>query len=99
MISKVLHGYQLEFCGFMYGGARLHISSRVLLHRFNLAIEDGRSDPDFWLSARQALAFGADSSVEVLDDAYSAALGVLLWAEEKFKIKPHPGYPLPTIRD
>jgi len=99
MVSKVLHGYQLEFCGFMYGGERLHISSRVLLHRFNLAIEDGRSDPDFWLSARQALAFGADSGVEILDDSYSAALGVLLWAEKKFNITPHPDYPLPVIRD
>jgi hypothetical protein len=56
-IPKTLHGDELEFCGFMYGGPSLHISPAVLVHRGMQALGDGRLDRDYWDSYQFSLAF------------------------------------------
>jgi hypothetical protein len=92
-VPKVEYGKRLEFCGYQFGGPRLVLSPRVLLHRATMALEDGRRDVDFWRSVKQAAMFTFDSAFTSTPE-HSALVTLVDWAERKFDLDlPVPGFP------
>jgi hypothetical protein len=78
-----------EFCGHMFGSHSLHESSRYILHRATLAMEDGRNDQGFWDSIDLSLRHAPNSAFFV-DEYFDAAVAVSASAREVFKLGPSP---------
>lgn len=55
MTPKREYSSSVTFCGFLFGGQRLALSSTVILHRAQFGVALGRNDPDFWRSISDAI--------------------------------------------
>jgi hypothetical protein len=86
-LPTVVTGESGEFCGFMFGESELHISSRVLLHRGQMALEDGRRDAAYWTSFDYTLRYANSGSIAP-DLHFDAALSLSRIAHERFNIPP-----------
>jgi hypothetical protein len=71
----------------MFGESELHISSRVLLHRGQMALEDGRRDAAYWTSFDYTLRYANSGSIAP-DLHFDAALSLSRIAHERFNIPP-----------
>jgi hypothetical protein len=55
MKPKREEGHHLEFCGLIFGGADISFSSKVVHWRARFGLQQGRNDPDYWRSIRDAI--------------------------------------------
>jgi hypothetical protein len=94
-LPKLTVSNQGEFCGYMFGGGQLYVSPNVLLHRYTIALEDGRKDYDFWESANYALHYADRGNMEP-DLVYDSAANVVRSAYDMFNLPP-PKHPIPTV--
>jgi len=94
-LPKLTVSNQGEFCGYMFGGTQLYVSPNVLLHRYTMALEDGRKDYDFWESANYALHYADRGNMEP-DLVYDSAANVVRSAYTMFDLPP-PKHPIPHV--
>jgi len=73
-----------EFCGFMFGGHRLHIDAPTMVHRGQILYSDGVNDPSVWLSYDEQLRWAAD--VGEMTPALAAAVEISHQAHVSFNI-------------
>lgn len=81
-----------EFCGYMFGGPQLYISSTVLSVRGQMALEDGRRDVAFWDSYDLSLRY-ADSGDFLRDATLDLAAQISFDARRAFNL-PASKFPL-----
>jgi hypothetical protein len=55
MTPKREEGVTMEFCGLIFGGNDVSFDPSVVHWRSRFGLQQGRSDPDYWLSIRQAI--------------------------------------------
>jgi hypothetical protein len=55
MVPKREEGRVMEFCGLIFGGKDVSFDPAVVHWRSRFGLQQGRSDPDYWLSIRQAI--------------------------------------------
>jgi hypothetical protein len=55
MVPKREEGSTMEFCGLIFGGSDVSFDPSVIHWRSRFGLQQGRSDPDYWLSIRQAI--------------------------------------------
>lgn len=55
MVPKREEGTTMEFCGLIFGGTDVSFDPSVIHWRARFGLQQGRADPDYWLSIRQAI--------------------------------------------
>jgi hypothetical protein len=96
-IDKVIHERGSEFCGYMYGAPKLHVSPRVLVHRGLMGLEDGRGDEAFWDSFERTILY-SQSGFDSYDSLLAYALQINQVARSIFHLSaPHPRLPYVPI--
>lgn len=55
MVPKREEGTTMEFCGLVFGGPDVSFDPAVIHWRSRYGLQQGRNDPDYWLSIKQAI--------------------------------------------